>query len=51
MAPFQWPCRAGEGPTERMLGDGHFFTPDGKARFVAIAEPRLSARDHSRDGA
>ena len=43
LTPFQWPCRAGEGPTERLLGDGRFFTPDRKARFVAIAEPRLSA--------
>jgi assimilatory nitrate reductase catalytic subunit len=43
LMPFQWPCRAGEGPTERLLGDGRFFTPDRKARFVAIAEPRLSA--------
>src|SRR5204863_142640 len=43
LMPFQWPCRAGEGPTERLLGDGRFFTLDRKARFVAIAEPRLSA--------
>ena len=43
LVPFQWPSRAGEGTTERLLGDGRFFTPDGKARFVAIAEPRLSS--------
>jgi assimilatory nitrate reductase catalytic subunit len=43
LAPFQWPLRAGEGPTERLFADGRFFTSDGKARFVAIAEPRLSA--------
>ncbi len=43
LAPFQWPLRAGEAPTERLFGDGRFFTGDGKARFVAIAEPRLSA--------
>ena len=43
LAPFQWPFRAGEGPTMRLLGDGRFFTPNGKARFVTIAEPRLFA--------
>src|SRR4051794_31554894 len=36
LAPFQWPSHAGEATTERLLGDGRFFTPDGKARFVAI---------------
>jgi assimilatory nitrate reductase catalytic subunit len=43
LVPFQWPCRAGEGPTTRLLGEGGFFTPDRKARFVALAEPRLAS--------
>jgi assimilatory nitrate reductase catalytic subunit len=43
MAPFQWPLRAGATPTERLFADGGFYTRDGKARFVAIAPPRLSA--------
>jgi assimilatory nitrate reductase catalytic subunit len=36
LAPFQWPWRAGSAPEEsRFFADGHFFTPDGRARFVA----------------
>ena len=41
--PFQWPLRGGDAPTPRLFADGGFFTEDGKARFVAIAPPRLSA--------
>ena len=37
MEPVQWPVRAAG--TERMFGDGHFFTPDRRARFVAITPP------------
>jgi assimilatory nitrate reductase catalytic subunit len=33
---FQWPRRVGAAPVCRMFGDGRFFTPDGKARFVAV---------------
>ncbi len=40
LAPFQWPRRAGEaapnGP-KRFFADGHFFTPDGRGRFIATA--------------
>jgi assimilatory nitrate reductase catalytic subunit len=38
--PAPWPITA-EHPdgTPRMFADGHFFTPDGKARFIAI-EPQ-----------
>jgi assimilatory nitrate reductase catalytic subunit len=43
MAPFQWPNRPGGEPSRRLFADGRFFTPDGKARFVAIAMPHLSA--------
>ncbi len=41
LAPIQWPvtAQAPEG-TARLLGDGRFFTADGKARFVSVA-PRL----------
>ncbi len=37
LAPVQWPAPRGrpEG-TERLFGDGRFFTPDGRARFVAV---------------
>jgi len=34
LAPVQWPAR--HKPAARMFGDGRFFTPDGKARFVPI---------------
>jgi assimilatory nitrate reductase catalytic subunit len=43
LEPFQWPLRPGAMPTERLFADGRFFTRDGKARFVAIATPRLAA--------
>jgi assimilatory nitrate reductase catalytic subunit len=43
LAPTQWPCRAGAEPVERLFADGSFLTGDGKARFVAIAEPRLAS--------
>ncbi|QUX96324.1 nitrate reductase [Marinomonas sp. CT5] len=37
ITPVQWPVPKGrpEG-TKRMFADGRFFTPDGRARFVAI---------------
>jgi assimilatory nitrate reductase catalytic subunit len=44
LAPFQWPLRPAEPPVERLFASGGFFTPDGKARFVAIAPPRLAAK-------
>jgi assimilatory nitrate reductase catalytic subunit len=37
MAPVQWPVRSR--PTARMFGDGKFYTPDGKARFLPIQPP------------
>jgi assimilatory nitrate reductase catalytic subunit len=42
-APFQWPHPAGGSPAQRLFADGGFFTRDRKARFVAIAPPRLAA--------
>jgi assimilatory nitrate reductase catalytic subunit len=38
LEPFQWPWRAGEARSDapkRFFADGRFFTPDGRARFVA----------------
>jgi assimilatory nitrate reductase catalytic subunit len=37
LAPVQWPVR--RKPVARMFGDGRFFTPDGKARFVPVMPP------------
>lgn len=35
LEPFQWPLPA-SGETGRLFADGRFYTPNGKARFVAI---------------
>ncbi|MGL5115360.1 MAG: molybdopterin-dependent oxidoreductase, partial [Beijerinckiaceae bacterium] len=43
MTPFQWPWRKGDAPQERLFANGRFYTPDRKARMLAIAEPRLAA--------
>jgi assimilatory nitrate reductase catalytic subunit len=42
LAPFQWPRRGAEEPSARLFAEGGFFTRDRKARFVAIAPPRLA---------
>ncbi|MEL6752244.1 MAG: molybdopterin-dependent oxidoreductase, partial [Pseudomonadota bacterium] len=39
MQPFRWPVRADGSTQERFFADGGFFTPDRKARFVAVASP------------
>src|SRR5262249_6285214 len=44
LAPVQWPCPAGGAVQSRLFGQGGFFTPDRKARFVA-PEP-LAAEAH-----
>ncbi|MDT2021862.1 molybdopterin-dependent oxidoreductase [Methylocella sp. CPCC 101449] len=45
MTPFQWPQPNGAASgTERLFADGAFFTPDRKARFIAIEPPALKAR-------
>jgi assimilatory nitrate reductase catalytic subunit len=42
MAPVQWPLPAGSTIGQpRMFGDGQFFTPDRKARFVTPENPAL----------
>ncbi len=38
LQPVQWPVRAVRG-TARMFADGRFFTPDMRARFVAVLPP------------
>ncbi|CAE7866524.1 nasD [Symbiodinium microadriaticum] len=40
MDPVQWPVREGDDPqaTKRFFGDGGFFTPDRKGRFVAVGD-------------
>ena len=43
LEPFQWPLRADKSRATRMFAGGGFYTPDHKARFIAIAPPRLSA--------
>ena len=45
MEPTQWPMRAGErkGRT-RLFADGGFFTPSGRANFIAPAPPALATR-------
>ncbi len=46
LAPVQWPLTANDprrGGTERLFTDGRFPTPNGRARFVAVA-PRPPAR-------
>jgi assimilatory nitrate reductase catalytic subunit len=41
LAPIQWPVPArGHAGTERLLAQGRFYHPDGKARFVPTA-PRM----------
>lgn len=47
LEPVQWPVRAPGGTTARLLGDGRFSHPNGKARFVPTA-PRAPA--HLPDG-
>jgi len=41
--PVQWPRRGDGGDASRLLGDGRYFTPDRKARFIAPARPALAA--------
>jgi assimilatory nitrate reductase catalytic subunit len=48
LAPVQWPVsqnNRGEG-TSRLFGDGRFFTPDRKARFISPEPPAL--KTHTR---
>lgn len=39
LMPFQWPLRAGTVPSEtRFFARGCFFTPDSRARFIAVSQ-------------
>ncbi len=44
LAPIQWPCPASGTAQARLFGQGNFFTPNRKARFVApepvVTEPQ-----------
>ena len=40
LAPVQWPVRSPAESTERMLGDGQYFTASRRARFVPVALPQ-----------
>jgi assimilatory nitrate reductase catalytic subunit len=43
LTPLQWPAPAGSpGGKKRMFADGRFFSPSGRARFIAIPEPVLA---------
>ena len=49
LEPFQWPKPAGAHPiSPRFFANGGFFTPDGKARFVAldVADAPLACHDY-----
>ena len=44
LAPTQWPLRTGaQLGAERLFADGQFFTADQRAKFIAVAPPRLAA--------
>ncbi len=42
LEPVQWPVRVNGSDPSRLLGDGRFFTPDRKARFIAPERPVLA---------
>lgn len=45
LRPFHWPRpAAGDAPT-RFFGDGRFYHPDGKARFVPVQAAELPSQD------
>jgi assimilatory nitrate reductase catalytic subunit len=43
LVPLHWPAPiGGAGGTKRMFADGRFFTPSGRARFIAVEDPVLA---------
>jgi assimilatory nitrate reductase catalytic subunit len=45
MQPMQWPIRVGEpGETRRLFADGAFFSPTGRADFIAPELPKLATQ-------
>lgn len=43
LEPVQWPVAAEQGGQARFFADGGFFTPDARARFVALEPPASAA--------
>ena len=44
LMPFQWPQPKNTSPQEtRFFGDGNFFTPDKKARAIAVQAPEIKS--------
>lgn len=43
LEPVRWPVRASGLQGERFFADGGFFTPDGRARMVAVDTPPIAA--------
>jgi assimilatory nitrate reductase catalytic subunit len=48
LEPTQWPAPAGRPSRERLFADGHFFTPDHKARFIP-PEPLAPGAETTQD--
>ncbi|MEX3009645.1 molybdopterin-dependent oxidoreductase [Hoeflea sp. TYP-13] len=47
MRPFQWPLAADNAkPEKRFFADGGYYTPNGKAQFVAVAFERPKRADN-----
>jgi assimilatory nitrate reductase catalytic subunit len=42
LAPVQWPVTAGGQAGKRFFGNGGFFTPSGKAAFIAVEPPQIA---------
>ncbi|MDR3460957.1 MAG: molybdopterin-dependent oxidoreductase [Beijerinckiaceae bacterium] len=42
LAPVQWPVTAGKPAGKRFFADGGFFTPSGKAAFIAVEPPQVA---------
>ncbi|WP_072393245.1 nitrate reductase [Hyphomicrobium sp. CS1GBMeth3] len=43
LEPVQWPVATIEKPgRKRLFSHGGFYTPDGRARFIAVAKPKLA---------
>ncbi len=44
LQPVQWPLSSLDGGTQRLFGDGRFFTPERKARFIGVGTHRPANR-------
>ncbi|MEM1039175.1 MAG: molybdopterin-dependent oxidoreductase [Pseudomonadota bacterium] len=46
LEPTLWPYKEGQATvSQRMFGDGQFFTPDGRARFIAVSASVVSKQN------